>query len=74
MPRMILPRDKASFLSVNSDGGDVPLERRASNRKVAKPWFDSRFPILGPSSLPVVVAQPDEISESDMLTSTPQRQ
>jgi len=49
--------------------------RWASNRKVAKPWFDSRcgsaticlwerylmlFPILGPSSLPVVVAQRNE--------------
>jgi len=51
------------------------IERRDSNRKVANPWFDSRwdnaslcpwerhlmlYPILGPSSLPVVVAQPDE--------------
>jgi len=49
--------------------------RRASNRKVAKPWFDSwcgsaslcpwerhlmLFPTLGPSSQLVVVAQPDE--------------
>jgi len=51
------------------------IECRASNRKVAKPWFDSRcdsaslcpwerhlilFPTLGPSSLPIVVTQPDE--------------
>jgi len=51
------------------------VERRASNRKVAKPWFDSRsdsaslcpwerhlmlFSTLGPSSLPVGVSQPDE--------------
>jgi len=51
------------------------VEHRASNWKIAKPWFDSRcgsaslcpwethsilFPILGPSSLPVVVVQPDE--------------
>jgi len=49
--------------------------RRASNRKVSKPWFDSwcgsaslcpweryfmLFPVLGPSRLPVVAAQPDE--------------
>jgi len=56
-------------------GVDQSVERRASNRKVAKPWVDSRcgsaslcswgkhlmlFPFLGPSNLPVVVAQPDE--------------
>jgi len=50
------------------------VERRDSNRKVAKPWLDSRcgsaslssrktlnaIPTLGPSSLPAVVAQPNE--------------
>jgi len=51
------------------------VERRASNRKIAKPWFYSRcgstslcpwkrhlmlFPTLEPSSLPAVVAQADE--------------
>jgi len=51
------------------------IERWASNQKVAKPQVDSRcgsallcpwerhlmmFPTLRPSSLPVVVAQPDE--------------
>jgi len=51
------------------------VERQASNRKVARPWSCSRcgsallcpwerylmlFPILGPSSLPVMVAKPDE--------------
>jgi len=69
--------------SVGRGGGVAHLaetaalaERRASNRKVVKPCFDSRcgsapsqcpwerhlilFPILGPSSLPVVVTQPDQ--------------
>jgi len=51
------------------------VERRASNRTVAKPWFDSRcgsaslcplgrhlslFPTMGPNRRPVVVVQPDE--------------
>jgi len=55
---------------------------RASNRKVAKPWFDSRcgsaslcpwerylmlFLTLGAISLPVVVAQPDDKCWSGMI-------
>jgi len=51
------------------------VEHQASNRKVAKPWYDFQcdsaslcswerhlmlFLTLGPSSLPIVVAQPDE--------------
>jgi len=57
-----------------SDGVAQLVEGQASNRKVAKPWFNSRCGsaslclweihlmlclILGPSRLPVVVAQPD---------------
>jgi len=58
------------------------IKRRAINRKVAKPLFDSRcgsallcpwerhlmlFFILEPSSLPVVAAQPDESMQTEQL-------
>jgi len=60
--------------SMNWRRRDV-IEHPASNQKFVNPWFDSRhgiaslcpwerhlmlFLILGPSSLSVVVAQPDE--------------
>jgi len=58
------------------------VECRVNNRKVAKPWFDSRrgsaslcpwerhlmlFFTLGPSSLPVVVAQPQKNMQTEQL-------
>jgi len=58
---------------LNQAGHNRTKEHWASNRKVSKSWFDSRcssaslcprerhlmlFPILGPSSLLVVIARP----------------